>query len=410
MKSKLIKVSVPATVAILVSGLMFPYPASAVGTEVGQLVVNCDLEQLSDQTIIYLEIGDTFTIINEGVSGACLIDDPNNILTGEENFLSNAITIAGSGIFTISEDGGSDGASTLNFRVTRAYSNEDGENIYVDNCDGANFTVTIDGTEYGPGDVASGFSLSSTYSVSAGEGVTVGWVPASVVQGSYGHGRARNPLEGRVLNFDAASDWLTLNQSSFMSFWPGIFFAECPGEDGFAYIQTFPGLPLDEAGFNFNLVDGLSSSDGGRLDPDEVDDGGYVFTPMSNFRNSAYAFWSNWVEDLVDDNPSAIYSFQEPLWGNVVQGVWVYVITEDEFASSFYSYSNGSDELTEIGIDDVFEEEAAPTTAPASSTPSTTPTTLAATGADVELLLLASLIAVVAGAGLFAFSRRKRIW
>jgi LPXTG-motif cell wall-anchored protein len=257
--------------------------------------------------------------------------------------------------------------------------------------------------------VASGFSLSSTYSVSAGAGVTVGWVPTSVVQGSYGHGSARNPLEVGVLNFDAASDWLTLNQSSFMSFAPSIFFAECPGEDGFAYIQTFPGLPLDEAGFNFNLVDGLSSSDGGQLDPDE-EDGGYVFTPMSNFRNSAYAFWSNWVEDIVDDNPSAIYSFQEPLWGNVVQGVWVYVITEDEFASSFYSYSNGSDELTEIGIDDVFEEEAAPTTAPASSTPSTTPTTLAATGADVELLLLASLIAVVAGAGLFAFSRRKRIW
>jgi hypothetical protein len=100
------------------------------------------------------------------------------------------------------------------------YSNEDGANIYVDNCDGANFTVTIDGTEYGPGDVASGFSLSSTYSVSAGAGVTVGWVPVSVVQGSYGHGNARNPLEEGVLDFDAESDWPTLNQSSFYSFSP----------------------------------------------------------------------------------------------------------------------------------------------------------------------------------------------
>ena len=223
MKSRLIKASVPATAALLVSGLMFPYPASAVGTEIGQLVVNCDLGYLSGQTIIYLEIGDTFTIINEGVSGACLIDDPNNILTGEENFLSNAITIAGSGTFTISEDGGSDGALIQGFRVTTPYSNEDGANIYVDNCDGANFTVTIDGTPYGPGDVASGFSLSSTYSVSAGAGVTVGWVPFSVVQGSYGHGTARTPQEEGVLDFIADSDWPTLNQSSFLILYSPVF-------------------------------------------------------------------------------------------------------------------------------------------------------------------------------------------
>lgn len=74
------------------------------------------------------------------------------------------------------------------------YSNEDGADIFVDNCDAANFTVTIDGTEYGPGDVASGFSLGSNYAVSAGAGVTVGWVGYSVVQGTYGHGGARTPL------------------------------------------------------------------------------------------------------------------------------------------------------------------------------------------------------------------------
>jgi LPXTG-motif cell wall-anchored protein len=45
---------------------------------------------------------------------------------------------------------------------------------------------------------------------------------------------------------------------------------------------------------------------------------------------------------------------------------------------------------------------------PTPTTPSTTPTTLAATGADLQWLPLASLIAVVAGAGFFALGRRKR--
>jgi hypothetical protein len=44
----------------------------------------------------------------------------------------------------------------------------------------------------------------------------------------------------------------------------------------------------------------------------------------------------------------------------------------------------------------------------ASTLSNSTPTTLAATGADVELLLLGSLTSIVAGAGFFALSRRKR--
>jgi hypothetical protein len=44
----------------------------------------------------------------------------------------------------------------------------------------------------------------------------------------------------------------------------------------------------------------------------------------------------------------------------------------------------------------------------ASTLSNSTPTTLAATGTDVELLLLGSLTSIVAGAGFFALSRRKR--
>jgi LPXTG-motif cell wall-anchored protein len=46
-------------------------------------------------------------------------------------------------------------------------------------------------------------------------------------------------------------------------------------------------------------------------------------------------------------------------------------------------------------------------TTPASATPATR---LAATGANVEWLLVAGLLVAIAGSGLLAFSRRKRIW
>jgi LPXTG-motif cell wall-anchored protein len=153
-----------------------------------------------------------------------------------------------------------------------------------------------------------------------------------------------------------------------------------------------------------------------ELDPALIGQSGLVFAPLANFRNPAYAFWANYVEDFVFDNPSALFDFDGPLEGDFVQGVWAWVgwfYGDDgnegpstvEFASRFYSYSDGS-ELTESGIDDVFEEEATPTTAPAA--PATTTPTLAATGANVEWLLVAGLVTGIAGAGFLTASRRKR--
>jgi len=321
------------------------------------------------------------------------------------------------------------GMTPFAFAEEPYYSNEDGSNIYVDNCDGANFTVTIDGTEYSPGDVASGFSLSSNYLVSDQVGVTVGWAPLSVVQGNYGHGFARTPMDSPA-DSDVSGDsgeWLTLNSIPPLNgspyppepFFPSIFYAECPGEDGFAYIQTFPGLTLDQAGYAADFEQGVYLADQAQLDSLALDpnldvDGSLTFSPMSNFRNAAYAFWANYFELAFFANPSAVFSFAQPLVleGDSVQAVWGWTgwyvgeYEYTEFASSFYSYSNGSEELTQIGIDDVFEEEGAPTTAPASTT--TTPT-LATTGANVEWLMIAGLLAVIAGASFLTVSRRRRI-
>jgi LPXTG-motif cell wall-anchored protein len=309
------------------------------------------------------------------------------------------------------------------------YSNEEGANIYVDDCDAANFTVNIDGTVYGPGDVASGFSLDSDFLVSAGAGVTVGWVSLSVVQGSYGHGGARTPLEVETVGVgnvtDADSDWRELNNSADTMdfiFSPSIFYAECPGNEGrYAYIQTFPGLTLDQVGYAANLEQGVYLSDKELRDSLELVDTGYMsltFAPASDFKNAAYSFWANYLERTFLDNQSASFYFSDEPGFTLedldqdVWGVWAWVVfgEEDEgepqeFASSFYAYSNGS-EFTESGIDDVFEEAVTP----APATTATTTPTLATTGANVEWLIVAGLLAGLAGSGFLALSRRKRIW
>jgi LPXTG-motif cell wall-anchored protein len=71
---------------------------------------------------VYLEVGDTFTIENDGAEN-CMIDDPNGILTGEvadlgASTVSSPITIDDAGTFTISENAGSAGGATANFLVT----------------------------------------------------------------------------------------------------------------------------------------------------------------------------------------------------------------------------------------------------------------------------------------------------
>jgi LPXTG-motif cell wall-anchored protein len=305
------------------------------------------------------------------------------------------------------------GAAAPALAVETYYSNEDGANLYVESCAGADFTVTIDGTEYGPGDVATGFSLNSDYSVSAGAGVTVNFVQGAVVQGGYGHGFARDPLALgalTILDVPETGDWRALfgNGSGGESYLPGIFFAECSGDARFAYIQTFPGLTLDQAGLAATLDQGVYVSDQAQLDSLAIDPDtqmlpGLLFAPMSDFRNAGYAFWANYMELQANGNTSASVSFDAPLGlpGDAVEAVWgyagwLYSFTDvEEFASSYYTYSSGSG-LTESGVDDGFEEDGAPSA-------------LAATGANVEWLMFAGLMAVVAGSGFLVARRRTRI-
>lgn len=74
------------------------------------------------------------------------------------------------------------------------------------------------------------------------------------------------------------------------------------------------------------------------------------------------------------------------------------------------SYAVGSSILptADITLYAQWTSSPAPTPAPAATTPPAA--TLATTGANLEWMLVAGLLAVIAGSGLLAFSRRKRIW
>jgi uncharacterized repeat protein (TIGR02543 family)/LPXTG-motif cell wall-anchored protein len=74
------------------------------------------------------------------------------------------------------------------------------------------------------------------------------------------------------------------------------------------------------------------------------------------------------------------------------------------------SYAVGSSILptADITLYAQWTSSPAPTPAPAATTPPAA--TLATTGASLEWLLVAGLLAVIAGSGFLAFSRRKRIW
>lgn len=99
-----------------------PQPAfAAPGTDLGVLSVDCDGADdgyLDEQTIIYLNVGDTFVITND-VYQQCVIADPNGILTGEDadhsllgagvldlGATTAPITIDAPGTFTIQDGAG----------------------------------------------------------------------------------------------------------------------------------------------------------------------------------------------------------------------------------------------------------------------------------------------------------------
>lgn len=113
--------------------------AHAVGRYVGNLTVDCETDYLEGQSVVYLELGDTFTIENEPYQD-CLIEDPDNILTGEDGDFSGLgpdilatgeqttdITIDSAGTFTITENGGLGDTKTFHVVNGFVFSNPDGD-------------------------------------------------------------------------------------------------------------------------------------------------------------------------------------------------------------------------------------------------------------------------------------------
>jgi hypothetical protein len=131
-----------ALVAITVASFIAPQQAAnAVGRFVGNLTVDCDGNSLDGQVVVYLELGDTFSVVNEDNDADCLISDPNNILTGEDanhsgvgpgvveyEDYSNDNNIYAPGTFTINEDDG-DTSNIKTFHVKQGFvfGNDDGD-------------------------------------------------------------------------------------------------------------------------------------------------------------------------------------------------------------------------------------------------------------------------------------------
>lgn len=134
--------SAGALVAVALASFVFPQQAAhAVGRFVGNLTVDCDGTSLEGQVVVYLEIGDTFSVVNEDNDADCLISDPNDILTGEDADHSGAgpgvveyddysydITIDAPGTFTMNEDDG-DTSNIKTFHVKQGFvfGNDDGD-------------------------------------------------------------------------------------------------------------------------------------------------------------------------------------------------------------------------------------------------------------------------------------------
>jgi hypothetical protein len=166
MKLTLLKSTVVATVAILVSAITFPLHASAAPSFAGNIEVDCDPGYLSDDNVYYFELGDTFTITNID-DAECLILDPNNILTGEDADhtgggagilgesdgtpdTTNPITIDSPGTFTITEDGGNGAVRTFTVAINPYFLFTNGSDVGVGAAVGNTFlyegVIVIDGT------------------------------------------------------------------------------------------------------------------------------------------------------------------------------------------------------------------------------------------------------------------------
>jgi LPXTG-motif cell wall-anchored protein len=381
-----------ATVALLLSSIIFPLPASAAPRDVGEIEVDCDPGYLQDaeNTIYFYEVGDTFTITNID-DAECLIQDPNNILTGEDadhtgdgaGILGESdgtpdttlpITIDASGSFTITEDGGDGEVFTFNVMLDPYFDFSNGSDV------GDDFQVN-DSFTYQDVTVIDGTTVDAIVTVN------------------------------QIVNIDRTDpDSLPiLDRSSNSRI--GTYFNPTDGMEGYVeYTVEFfedndPTSPvtITDLALTVKDIDELQ-----YISAENVDSFNLSSSPATKLtpRRSGNVLFIEELNDISSDTSDedhwAVLKFDS------TSSVTLRIGSKDGsayFGVVFSRGSNASEEFTNPPSETTADSVGASN----SSTPaSTTTPKLATTGANVEWLMIAGLIAAIAGASFLTVSRRKR--
>jgi hypothetical protein len=170
-KKSLIAVLVGAFLAIsFIAPQQYAY-GMVLGKNVGNMTPDCGPGNLESQTVVFLEVGDYFSIENDG-SRDCKISDPNNILIGEDGNVSGLgpgivasgntlgpIIVMTAGTFTINEDSDPTNIKTIYVKPGLVFANPEGD--IVDNAAVGN-TYTYDEVFITSGGTSVGATLTVT--------------------------------------------------------------------------------------------------------------------------------------------------------------------------------------------------------------------------------------------------------
>jgi LPXTG-motif cell wall-anchored protein len=348
---------------------------------------------------VFLEIGDTFTIENTDSDEECLIGDPNGILTGENadlddsgplgagvlsgdlgaDFISNSITINGSGTFTIAEDAGDNGGATVTFRVNTG--------ILFANPDGGVGTFAIVDEEYLYEEV---YLLGGTTVVDAtvtiNEIVNLDYNEFSLDSGTRD---ASGGLGSEIIPDDS-------NLEGYAEFTIAFHAAGDP---------TTP-ITLSNVSVTIKDIDNEQ-----YIAADNVDS--YTLSASPPTKLTARTVGATlFIEELNGDSSS---NEDEDHWAvlnfNSTSTITIRLGARDGDEASFNTLFTAAEWSSAPATISTAPAPAAPApAAPAPAAPATITPTLATTGANLEWLLVSGLFAVIAGSSFVAFSRRKRIW
>jgi LPXTG-motif cell wall-anchored protein len=385
MKSNLIKTPVPAIVAMLLTSLVLPSPAYAAPRNAGTLTVDCDTGYLESETVNYFAIGDTFRIQNDEYQ-PCLILDPNNILTGEDDDHSGLgagvldvsattgpITINAEGSFTITENGGTGNpGAVVTFRLAPAFFFTNSTNI------GRNVTLPFS-------HLYEGVTLVNGTTVDATVAIT------------------------QLVNLDPSEDF-TLDGSTGAQIRTSI--DALPNQDGYLeYTVSFhadndPSTPITLTNFSVTVkdIDSLQYLAAQNVDSFILSETPATKLTSRSVGNTLFIEELNDIESESEDQDHwAVLSF------SAASTVTIRLGSRKGGASFAVLFSSTSSATGEFSNPSITEAQGTPA-APATTATPTPAVALAATGANVEGLMVAGLFAVVAGSGFLVFSRRKRIW